>query len=144
MADKIEELIKEIAVKHGIAVGRDDPIMILQTINERLILDGQTAQQQLLSHFKAELEEIAHRWSEDAKGKAERVLNASLNASKEAMANGMAEGTKRAADDLDKVAKHVAGRIEKEVAGIRKVVAVNLVAALLVMFSVVWLLVKVW
>jgi hypothetical protein len=30
MADPIDELIKEIAGKHGIAVGRDDPIMILQ------------------------------------------------------------------------------------------------------------------
>ena len=27
MADPIDELIKEIAGKHGIAVGRDDPII---------------------------------------------------------------------------------------------------------------------
>ncbi len=33
MTDPIEELIKEIAAKHGIAVSRDDPILILQTIN---------------------------------------------------------------------------------------------------------------
>ena len=29
MVDPIDELIKEIAGKHGVAVGRDDPIMIL-------------------------------------------------------------------------------------------------------------------
>ena len=32
MADQVEELIKEIAAKHGIAVSRDDPILVLQTI----------------------------------------------------------------------------------------------------------------
>ncbi len=68
--DKIEELIGEIAVKHGITIGRNDPILILQTINERLMQDTQAAQQEILDHFKEELESIAHRWGEDAKGKA--------------------------------------------------------------------------
>ena len=40
MADQVEELIKEIAAKHGIAVSRDDPILILQTINARLMQDS--------------------------------------------------------------------------------------------------------
>ena len=79
------ELIKEIAAKHGIAVGRDDPIMILQTINARLMQDSQKAQQEMLDTFKSELEEMSHRWGIDAKGKAERILNASLAASKDAM-----------------------------------------------------------
>ena len=52
--DKIEELIREIAVKHGIAVGRDDPILILQTINTRLMQDSQAAQQEILDRFKEE------------------------------------------------------------------------------------------
>ena len=42
--DKIEELIREIAAKHGIAVGRDDPILILQTINMKLMQDSASAQ----------------------------------------------------------------------------------------------------
>ena len=71
MSDRIEALVKEIAAKHGIAVGRDDPIMILQTINERLIQDSAAAQQDALDRFKEELESIAHRWGEDARAKAE-------------------------------------------------------------------------
>lgn len=89
--DKIEETIKEIAVKHGIAVGRDDPILILHTINERLMRDSAAAQQEILDHFKEELEAIAHRWSDDAKNKAERTLNAAIAASKETMINMMQE-----------------------------------------------------
>jgi len=45
MPDQVEKLIKEIAAKHGIAVSRDDAILILQTINNRLLQDGAKAQQ---------------------------------------------------------------------------------------------------
>jgi len=55
-ADKIEETIKEIAVKHGIVVGRGDPILILHIINERLMRDSAAAQQEILARFKEELE----------------------------------------------------------------------------------------
>ena len=81
----IDELIKEIAAKHGIAVGRDDPILILQTLNTRLMQANQKAQQDLLDQYKSELEDLSLRWSTDAKEKAERILNASLDASKTAM-----------------------------------------------------------
>ncbi|MGZ8911226.1 MAG: conjugal transfer protein TraM [Methylococcaceae bacterium] len=91
-ADKIEETIKEIAVKHGIAVGRDDPILILHTINERLMRDSAAAQQDILDRFKEELEVIAHRWGDDAKNKAERTLNAAIATSKETMINMIQEG----------------------------------------------------
>ena len=100
--DKIEELIREIAAKHGIAVGRDDPILILQTINMKLMQDSASAQQEILDAFKSELESIAHRWGDDAKGKAERTLNAALAASKDAMTRGMQEGAKAAANILDR------------------------------------------
>lgn len=43
MSDQIEELIKEIAAKHGIAVSRDDPILVLQTINNRLMQNSSKA-----------------------------------------------------------------------------------------------------
>jgi hypothetical protein len=45
MADQLEELIKEIAAKHGIAISHDDPILVLQTINNRLMKDTCKAQQ---------------------------------------------------------------------------------------------------
>lgn len=82
---EIEEMIKEIAAKHGIAVGRDDPILILQTLNHRLMQVNQKAQQEMLDQYKSELEGISLRWSTDAKEKAERIVNASLDASQAAM-----------------------------------------------------------
>ncbi len=97
MADQVEELIKEIAAKHGIAVSRDDPILVLQTINNRLMKDSAKAQQVQLDQYKEELEALALRWGNDAKSKAERILNASLAASKDAMEQVMQEGAKSTA-----------------------------------------------
>ncbi|MBC7675417.1 MAG: conjugal transfer protein TraM [Rhodoferax sp.] len=92
MPDQVGELIKEIAAKHGIAVSRDDPILILQTINNRLLQDGAKAQQARLDEFKQEMEALSLRWGNDAKGKAERILNVALAAGKEAMWQTMQEG----------------------------------------------------
>ncbi|MGL5290314.1 MAG: hypothetical protein ACRC9T_00100 [Vibrionaceae bacterium] len=94
MSDKLNEMVKEIALKHGITVSRDDPIMILHTLNERLIQENAAAQKAHFDTFKSELEEIAHKWSHDAKNKADRTLNAALIASKEVMTAATEENAK--------------------------------------------------
>jgi len=100
MSDKIEELIKEIAVIHGIAVSRGDPIFVLQTINNRLLQDSAAALDGQLDQLKEELESLSLRWGSDATGKAEKILNAALAASKSAMSQIMQEEAKRAAATL--------------------------------------------
>jgi len=92
MSDQIEELIREIAAKHGIAVARDDPILVLQTINLRLLRDSADAQQKQLDQFKEELEGVSMRWKLDSTDKAERVLNAALAASKSTIDQVMCSG----------------------------------------------------
>ncbi|PHV05366.1 conjugal transfer protein TraM [Janthinobacterium sp. BJB412] len=105
MSDQIEELIREIAAKHGIAVARDDPILVLQTINNRLLMDSAKAQQAQLDTYKEEMEALAQRWAADTKEKSERILNASLSASKEAMGQIMQKGadstTAKVRDEVD-------------------------------------------
>jgi hypothetical protein len=111
--NELEELIKEIAVKHGIALGRDDPILILQTLNNRLLQTSQKAQQAMLDQYKAELEYLSLRWSVDAKEKAERILNVSLDASKVAMDQLMRTSTqevvKTIKTEVDASLKHISG-----------------------------------
>jgi hypothetical protein len=129
MADQVEELIKEIAAKHGIAVSRDDPILILQTINARLMQDSAKAQQVMLDQYKEELEALALRWGNDAKAKAERILNVSLAASKEATAKLMQEGAKEAAasvrGEIDVALRRVAGPVRDA----RRIGALNVAAS---------------
>ncbi|HAU1091252.1 TPA: conjugal transfer protein TraM [Legionella pneumophila] len=85
MSDTINEAIKDIAVKHGVVLGKDDPILILQTMNEKLLEENRKAQQDMLTQFKEEMENISSQWKVDAKEKAEKLLNAALASSKEAM-----------------------------------------------------------
>ena len=100
MSGNIENLIEEIAVKHGVTIGKNDPILILTTINSRLIEDSQAGQKEILSEFKAELEEVTARWGIEAKGKAERILTAALTASKEAMDQALEQGATKTVESI--------------------------------------------
>jgi hypothetical protein len=135
MNEETDELIKEIAVKHGIAVGRDDPIIILQTINNRLMRDSQKAQQDMLDQFKSELEAMSLRWSIDAKDKAERILNASLAASKDAMGQVMLEEAKVTATsvraEIDDALSHVTINIRDA----RRISIFNVMASCITMLA---------
>ena len=112
-----------------IAVGRDDPILILQTINERLMQESAAAQQETLDRFKEELESIAHRWGEDAKSKAERTLNAALAAGKDAMMKGMQAGAKAAAEAARREVDAAVGQLEGPIRDGRRIAVMNLMAA---------------
>ncbi|HAU0927001.1 TraM Protein [Legionella steelei] len=85
MTDKWDANIQEIAIKHGVVLSKDDPILILQTMNERLIEESRLAQAVMLTQFREEMECISSQWKDDANNKAEKILNAALSSSKEAM-----------------------------------------------------------
>lgn len=129
MSDQLEELIKEIAVKHGMAVSRDDPILVLQTINNRLMQDSAKAQQVQLDQYKQELEALALRWGSDAKDKAERILNAALAAGKNNMDLVMREGARMTAAsvraEIDAALTHVAAPIRDA----RRIGVLNVIAS---------------
>ena len=129
MADQVEELIKEIAAKHGIAVSRDDPILVLQTINNRLMQDSSKAQQAQLDQYKEELEALALRWGTDAKDKAERILNAALTASNGAMDKAMQENAKSTAATVRAEVDAALGRVAGQVKDARRIGLLNVLAS---------------
>jgi ElaB/YqjD/DUF883 family membrane-anchored ribosome-binding protein len=133
--EQIEALIREIAQKHGIVVGRDDPIFVLQTINHRLMQDSARAQQAQLEKLKEELEALAQRWSQDAKEKSERILNASLTVGKQAMAQLMEEGarttTRLLADEMD----GLVARLAQGVREARQLAVFNIVASCITLLA---------
>ncbi len=88
---KLEEAIQQIASIHGIVLSKDDPVMILHTLNERLIQDSTAAQQDLLDNFKGEIELIVSELSIAAKNHSDRVLNSTIETSKTEIARVMEE-----------------------------------------------------
>lgn len=141
MSDRVDDLIGEVARKHGMAIGRDDPILVLQTINERLLQESSAAQQALLDVYKAELEALASRWSTDAADRADRIVQAALAGSKETMFSTLAEAatttTASIQTEVDAALSRVAVRLQEA----RRIAILNLVAACITLLAagiVVW------
>ena len=135
MNDAIEELIKEIAVKHNIAVSRDDPMMILHTINQRLMQDSAKAHEEQLTKHKKELESMSMRWENSAKAIAERILNASLVASKESMRKSADTMTTSFTQSVKEVMTSAWATANKSHSYTYKVVVFNLIAASLALIA---------
>jgi ElaB/YqjD/DUF883 family membrane-anchored ribosome-binding protein len=133
--EQIEALIREIAQKHGIVVGRDDPIFVLQTINNRLMQDSAKAQQAQLQKLKEELEALAQRWSLDAKEKSERILNASLTAGKQAMGQLMEEGARAATRLLAEETDALLARLARPMREAHRLVVFNTIASCMTLLA---------
>jgi hypothetical protein len=135
MTAPVEELIKEIAARHGIAVSRDDPILVLQTINSRLMQDSAKAQQVQLDHYKEELESLALRWGNEAKGKAEPIVNASLAASKEAMGQILQDAAKATATSLRAEMDAALAGVAAPIRDARRIAMLNVVASCITLLA---------
>lgn len=103
MSQKLDKIVQDITVKHGVLLGKDDPILMLQTMNEQLIEENRKAQQDLLVQFREEIESISSQWKDDAKEKAEKVLNVALASSKEAITRLLHESTKESVQAMKKL-----------------------------------------
>lgn len=129
MAEQIEELIKEIAAKHSLALSRDDPILVLQTINNRLMHDSAKAQQTQLDQYKEELEGLALRWGNDSKDKAERILNAALAASKQAINQVMQENATSTAAAVRAEVDMALERVTRQLKNAQRISLLNVLAS---------------
>ncbi|HAU1161684.1 traM protein [Legionella sainthelensi] len=103
MSGKLDKIVQDITVKHGVLLGKDDPILMLQTMNEQLVEENRKAQQDLLVQFREEMEDISSQWKDDAKEKAEKVLNAALASSKEAIVRLLQESTRESVQAMRKL-----------------------------------------
>ena len=93
MMVEFEELIREAALKNGYPLEKGDSLMVLATVMNRLAENWQRTLDAALEKNSTAHEELAARWRKNATAQAEKVLNAALSASREAMAKSMNEGT---------------------------------------------------
>jgi hypothetical protein len=76
--EDVSELIRELAVEHGVALDRSDPILVLHTATRRIIegvlRQAQQAQAEALKQHREELEAAAAKWQQDSKNTAAQFL----------------------------------------------------------------------
>jgi len=97
--------------------------------------DSSKAQQVQLDHYKEELEALALRWGNDAKGKAERILNASLAASKDAMGQVMREGAKATAASVRAEIDAALACVAAPIRDARRIGMLNVVASCITLLA---------
>ena len=112
---------------------------VVDNLNEKLIENSKTAQKELMEHLKSDLEETAHRWGEDAKTKAEKILNAALNASKKAMTETMQENANTSKNEIKIALENAQNSIADISKKGRNAALINMFSSILVVASVVML-----
>ncbi len=127
--DPTDDLLKEIASKHGVALDRADPILMVQTMHIRLLAESRSAQQAMLEEYRKTLEALLDRWSAETTAKAERIVSASLTATTETMKAEMATHTTDVARSIRTEVTAVLETTETRMRRATTVAYVNLLAA---------------
>ena len=135
--ERTDELLKEIAAKHGVALDREDPILIVQTLHIRLLAESRHAQHAMLDDYRKTLEAMLERGGAETTAKAERIVTASLTATTETMKAEMATHTTDLARAIRKEVTEVLKTTETQMRRATTVGYVNLLAALVTFLSAV-------
>ena len=141
--DPTDELLKEIAAKHGVALDRQDPILMVQTLHDRLLAESRSAQQAMLEDYRTTLEGLLDRWGTETKAKAERIVTASLTASTETMKAQMATASTDVASTIRNEVTGVLEQTERRIRAAQTIGYLNLLAALVMLLAAViiyWIL----
>lgn len=117
------------------AISRDDPILILCTLNEQLSEENAKAQKRILDEFKEEIEALTARWGNDAKDKAERIINAALTAGETAMKKEMEAAAVANRDLLRKEILKANAKIQGQFGAAKRIAMFNLLASAMVLIA---------
>jgi len=127
--DGLEALKELVRDRHQVFLGRDDPIMMLQTVNELLVAQTAAALEQAqiaaLTKFCQELEISTASWARQAKELSERTLEAARRVSTEEI-----ERTKLS------MIETLALERERIVAATRRATKLNIIALIVTALSV--------
>lgn len=120
--DNIDDLLAELARKHKVALGADDPVAMLLTVNRFLLRETAASQDQLLQGFREAVATASSDWNKLANKRAEAILNATVFAAKNAVASGAEEGVAAGLSTFLQTTEKVSGRIDDQLRQVRRLV----------------------
>ncbi|MEP6604612.1 MAG: hypothetical protein ABJA60_00685 [Nitrosospira sp.] len=85
--DALHQIIDEVAVKHGFALDRNDPVLMIYTINRHLMQSSATIQQAMLDRYRQELDDSMRKWEIQAARQQDSTLQKIIDSTKENIAN---------------------------------------------------------
>ncbi len=134
---KMDEAIQEIASIHGIALTKNDPVMVLHTLNERLINDSKDAQNKLLDNFRSQMEVISDKWATEAKNHSDRILNSSIVSSKAEVARIMEEQSSVIIEQWKNELSTGFSQVHETMQSSRQAAILNIIASIITSLSAV-------
>ena len=114
MATDLDALLREIASRHGLALGRDDPILVMHTLHTVLLRDMALEQQRLLDEFRRQVEAAAQRTLQDSGERVERVIRDALSTQREALAQTVADAGEAATQRFDLAVRDRLGEMHQQ------------------------------
>ena len=134
MNDELDALIKRIASEHGVALSQDDPVLMMHTLNKVLLEQNQQAHAQLLSQYEAVLQENFNQWHLYVSKKTNALIAAQQN-----NASNINDQTVEQCVQLinEKIRIAINHEIRDFTRISRQAAIMNLLAAVLVLISVV-------
>lgn len=135
MNEKTEELIALVAKNHGVSLDKDDPIMIVQTMIRYVMNESRELQRETLEELKSELQGVFMQWEYNAKEKADRILNAALQANTEAMQRVLEASARETASLMRKEVEDSLRKSEAQYKRVRGLAYLNIAAAVLTVLA---------
>lgn len=83
--DKLDEIIQEVAIKHGYVIGRDDPVLMTYTINQQVMEAGVRIQRAMLEEHLRGMGKIASGLEDQAAGRLNRIARQAMDSIRLAM-----------------------------------------------------------
>ncbi|MBE7156870.1 MAG: hypothetical protein INR62_00285 [Rhodospirillales bacterium] len=120
--DNIDDLLAEIARKHKVALGADDPVAMLITVIRFLLRETAASQDQLLQGFREAVATSSSDWNKLANKRTEAILNSTVFAAKNAVASGAEEGVAAGLAVFLQTAERLSGQIESQLRQFRRLV----------------------
>ena len=139
--NSIDDLVRKIALEHKVTLSREDPVLILHTMNKLIIEENKANQEKLLKDLGERLGQIMSGVSENSKSQVEKSVNAALTASKEIslsiIDNNSRMTIERINNALEKAVDNAIKKIDFKSRSVKSVAYINLAASAMVLISAV-------
>lgn len=127
-----DALVAEVAKRHGVALSRDDPVMILATLNELLAEENAKAQAEILAKFQVELASTFTNLTREAKAQIQAAVRQTLEANRDALSRVAVQELKQ----IEEMRKADGSDIEHAITQLKWILVINMTAWVMTLASV--------
>ena len=127
-----DALIAEVAKRHGVALSRDDPVMILATLNELLAEENAKAQAEILAKFQTEWASTFTSLTREAKAQIQGAMRQALETNR----HSLMRVTEQELKQIEEMRKADGTDIEHVVTQLKWALVFNMTASFMTLASV--------